>query len=211
LSPPVGPTGLPEQCDGDGPPTWQVTAAVDAMATTIVFDQHVELRETAATATLGRFSTARFGWSITAGGVIDGSIDGRALHGGATLAGAASWLPIYERARRPFVSLSASAGTAWIRATADDGNRHTWSAWDVRVGAMTGKTFAGVVTPYVAVRLFGGPVFWQRGGASVTGGDRYHVTAGLGVTVRLPARLALSVEAMPLGERSLTGAVTSRF
>jgi hypothetical protein len=45
----------------------------------------------------------------------------------------------------------------------------------------------------------------------VIGSDRYHVTAGLGVIARLPRRLDISIEAMPLGERSATGAITSHF
>jgi len=202
-------------CDGEAPPTWQATVAVDAMATTIVFGGasggDVALREAATTVTLGHFVSPRWGWSVTFGGVVDGSIDRRPLHGGGTLAVGASWLPVYERARRPFVGLAASVGTSLVHATADDGSIATWSAWDVRAGGMLGKTFADVLVPYVAARVFGGPVFWAHMGAGVVGGDRYHVTAGAGLTVRLPERLSLTVEGLPLGERSATAAVTARF
>ncbi len=198
-------------CDGDGPPTWQATAAVDTMATTIVFDSGIDVRETAVTATLAHFARPSFGWSVTAGGIVAGSIEGRPVHGGATLSGAASWLVLYEGERRPFVALTASLGTAVMRATADDGSTRTFSPWDLRGGVMAGKTLFGHVVPYVAARVFGGPVLWYRGGASVVGSDRYHVTAGLGVIARLPDRLDLSLEAMPLGERSATGAITARF
>ena len=202
MSPPVGPTGLPEMCDGSGPPTWQLTAAADTMATTIGFSADVALRETAVTATLGHFVTPRFGWSVTAGAVVAGSIDDADVRGGATLAGAVNYLAVYEKKRRPFVSLSASVGTALLRA--DD---HTWSAWDARGGAMLGKTVLGVLVPYAAARVFGGPVFWKHD----VGGDRYHVTAGLGLILRLPARLSFGLEAMPLGERSASAAVGGRF
>jgi hypothetical protein len=198
-------------CDGDSPPTWQATAGVDTMATTIVFDSGIELRETAVTATLAHFARPRFGWSVTAGGIVAGSIEGRSLHGGGTLAGAIDWLALYEGERRPFVAITASLGTALIRGTADDGSTRTFSPWDLRGGAMVGKTFAGHVVPYAAARAFGGPVFWYRGGASVVGSDRYHVTAGFGVIGRLPDRFDVSIEAMPLGERSATGAITARF
>lgn len=132
------------------------------MATTIVFDADVALRETVVTATLGKFTTARVGWSVTAGGVLDGSVDQRPVRGGATLAGALTWLAVYERGRRPFVSASASLGALVLRAVADDDTTRTLSAWDVRLGGMIGKTFAGVVVPYAAVRVFGGPVFCRR-------------------------------------------------
>jgi hypothetical protein len=199
-------------CDGDAPPTWQLTGAVDAMSTTIVFGStHVALRETAATATLGRFRSPRFGWSVTAGGIIAGSIGGRDVSGGATVGGVASWLPVYETDRRPFVGLTASLGTALIRGTADDGSTRLWSAWDARTGVSVGKTFWGHIVPYAAARAFGGPVFWHLAGSSANGSDRYHVTAGLGLTARLPARLDVTAEVMPLGEQSASGAITWHF
>jgi hypothetical protein len=195
---------LPEDCDGSAAPTWSATAAIDTMATTIVFDGvHVALRETAATATLGHFATPRFGWSITAGGIVAGDIDSRSVHGGATVGGGVSYLAVLETSRRPFVGVSATLGTALIRGTADDGSTRSWSAWDLRGGVIAGKTF-GRVVPYLAVRGFGGPVFWYRAGAAVVGSDRYHITAGVGVIVRLPGRVDVTLEGMPLGERSAT-------
>lgn len=182
------------------------------MSTTIVFsDARLALRETAVTATVGHFATARFGWSVTAGGIVAGSIEGRDVRGGATLGASLTWLPIYERPSRPFVAVSVSLGTALIRGTADDGSGRSWSAWDIRGGAIAGKTLARRLVPYVAARVFGGPVFWYRAGASAIGSDRYHVTGGVGLTVRLPARLDVTLEAMPLGEQSATGGLTWHF
>jgi len=178
------------------------------MSTTIVFDGvHVPLRELAVTASVGHFATPRLGWTVSAGGIVGGSVEGRDLAGGATVSAGLSWLPVYERPRRPFVGLSVSVGTALARATADDGSQHLWSAWDGRVGAMAGKTLGRVVA-YAAARGFGGPVFWHRDGERVVGGDRWHFTLGAGVTIRLPRRFDVSLEAMPLGEQSATGAVT---
>lgn len=182
------------------------------MSTEIVFDGvRVPVRELAFTATLGHFASPRLGWTITAGALAGGTIEGRDLDPGVTISGALSWLPVYERPRRPFVSLSLSLGTSLSRAITDDGSRAWWSPWDLRGGVLVGKTLAKRFVPYVAARVFGGPVFWRRGGAGVVGGDRRHVTAGVGLTVRLPARMDLSVEAMPLGEQSLSGGLTLHF
>lgn len=188
-----------------------MTGAVDTMATTIVFGGvPVALRETAATATIGHFATSRLGGSVTAGGIVAGSIEGRGVHGGGTIGGSVSYLALLERARRPFVGVSASLGTALLRGSADDGHTHSWSAWDVRGGVIAGKTL-GRFVPYLAARVFGGPVFWYRAGAAVTGGDRYHVTAGVGLILRLPGRLDVTLEGMPLGEQSATAGVSLRF
>lgn len=203
---------MPESCDGDdASPTWQVTAAADATSTTLSFDgAHVALREYAVTATIGHFATPRLGWTIGGGAIVGGTIEGRPIAGGATIAAALSWLPVYERARRPFVGVSASLAAAYARATADDGAQHAFSPWDLRGGVMVGKTFSPVVV-YAAARVFGGPVFWHRNGDGVVGTDRYHVTVGAGVTVRLPARFDLAIEAMPLGEQSAAAALTMHY
>ncbi len=181
------------------------------MATTIVFGGvHVSLRETAATATIGHFATSRLGWSITAGGIVAGSIEGKDVHGGGSIGGSVSYLAILESARSPFVGVSATLGTALIRATADDGGTRSWSAWDVRGGVIAGKTL-GRFVPYLAARAFGGPVFWHRAGGAVTGSDHYHVTAGVGLILRLPSRIDVTLEAMPLGEQSAIAGVSLRF
>jgi len=202
MAPPVGPTGLPETCDGSGAPAWQFSVAYALMATTIVMDEDIVVREIVVSATLGRTVTPRIGWSVTAGAIVDGTVDGEDIGGGAALSGAVNYLAVYETRRRPFVALSASLGTALMRAGGG-----LYSAWDGRGGVMVGKTFGGFLVPYGTVRGFGGPVYW-RGDA---GGDRYHVTAGLGFVVRLRSRTTISFEALPLGERSATAAIGGRF
>ncbi len=182
---------------------WQVTASLSAFSTQIVFDDaRVDVEQVAATATLGSFASPRLGWSASVGGILAGKIDGRDVHGGATAGGTLSWLPIFEGPRRPFVALTASVSAAFASATADDQERHSWWAFDARGGVTVGKTFAGRWVPYVSARAFGGPVFWTRAGEGVSGGDRYHVTLGAGLIVRLPRGVDVTVEAMPLGEQS---------
>lgn len=175
-----------------------------------MFDSTTRLavEQLATTATVGNFSSPRLGWSASAGGILAGRIDGRDVTGGATVGGTLSWLPVYERARRPFVAFTASLGVGFARATSDDEMRHSWWAFDARGGVTVGKTLAGRWVPYASARGFGGPVFWQHAGAGVVGGDRYHVTLGAGLIVRLPGSLDVTVEAMPLGERSAALGVT---
>jgi hypothetical protein len=210
LSPPVGPTGLPAQCDGSEPSTWQVTGSVSGFSTQIVFDSATRLsvEQLAATATVGNFSSPRLGWSASAGGILAGRIDGRDVTGGGTVGGTLSWLPVYERPGRPFVAFTASLGAGYARATGDDAMSHSYWAFDARGGVTVGKTFAEHWVPYASARGFGGPVFWQHAGAGVVGGDRYHVTLGAGLIVRLPRSVDVTVEGMPLGEQSAALGVT---
>ena len=168
----------------------------------------VPVEQFATTATVGTFLTPRFGWSVTAGGVIGGQIDSRSVSGGATFVGTLSLLPLYEGGNRPFVALTGSLGGSYVRALGDDAMSHSWLAFDARGGVTIGKTFADRWVPYVTTRVFAGPVSWRLAGEDVTGGDRYHVTAGAGLIVRLPASLDVTLEGMPLGEKSAALGVT---
>lgn len=201
---------MPAECDGSEPPTWQVTGSVSGFSTQIKFNSttRISVEQVAATATIGNFSSPRLGWSASAGGVLDGRIEDRDVTGGATVGGTLSWLPVYERAQRPFVAFTASLSAAYVRAVADDNMRHSWWAFDLRGGVTVGKTLAGRWVPYVSARAFGGPVFWLHAGEGVVGGDRYHVTLGAGLIVRLPRSADVTLEAMPLGERSAALGVT---
>jgi hypothetical protein len=201
---------LPAECDGSEPPTWQVTGSVSGFSTQIVFDSDTRLavEQLAATATVGNFPSPRLGWSASAGGILAGRIDGRDVIGGATVGGTLSWLPVYERAWRPFVAFTVSLGAGFARALADDDMPHSWWAFDLRGGVTVGKTLAGRWVPYVSARGFGGPVHWHHAGADIVGSDRYRVTLGGGLIVRLPRSVDVTVEGMPLGERSAALGVT---
>jgi hypothetical protein len=208
VSPPVGPTGLPGQCDGSEPPTWQVSGTVSGFSTDIDFGAtRLAVQQLATTASVGNFPSPRLGWSITAGGVLGGKIGDAGISSGATASGAVSWLPVYERPGRPFVAVTASLGVGFARAPVDQ-MAHSWWAFDARGGVIVGKTLADHWVPYLAARGFGGPVLWRIAGADVTGNDRYHVTAGAGLTVRLPRSLDVTAEGMPLGERSAALGIT---
>jgi hypothetical protein len=201
---------LPAACDGSEPSTWQVTGSISGFSTQIVFDgtTRLSVEQLAATATLGSFASPRLGWSASAGGVLAGRIEGRDVLGGATVGGTLSWLPVYERPGRPFLAVTASLGAAFVRARADDAMPHSWWAFDARGGVTVGKTFADHWVPYVSARGFGGPVYWTRAGDGIVGTDRYHVTLGAGLIVRIPRSVDVTVEAMPLGERSAALGVT---
>jgi hypothetical protein len=181
---------------------------VSALSTDVDFDDvRVAVEQQVVTATLGNFATPRFGWSIGAGAVVGGTIAGRDVAGGATLGGTLTWLPVYESKRRPFVGFTTSLGVAIVRANDDTNQTRSWSAIDIRGGVMAGKTF-GRLVPYVAARAFGGPVIWRSAGERVVGFDRYHLTLGGGLVIRLPRNFNVTLEAMPLGEQSLAAGTT---
>jgi hypothetical protein len=183
-----------------------------AVRTTIDFgDDDVRLDERSLGVTASYHLDARRTIGAALGAILDGDADpGGDIGVGGLVAVSGSWLAVLERPRRPFVQLSASLSASRTRAIADDGARHALISLDARVGVMVGKTLDRFV-PYAAARAFGGPVSWHDGGGRDAGGDRYHVTLGGGLTVRLPANLGVFVEVMPLGEQAASAGVTARF
>ena len=77
-------------------------------------------------------------------------------------------------------------------------------AFDIRVGLTVGKTFWNVLSPYAAVRAFGGPVIWKLAGETRTGTDLHHFQIAAGMVSSLPRGVDLFAEIAPLGERAVT-------
>jgi hypothetical protein len=80
----------------------------------------------------------------------------------------------------------------------------TLYAIDIRAGLTVGKTFWNTLSPYAALRAFGGPVLWSYAGKSVLASDLYHVQLGAGMVVALPRGFDTFAEVVPLGERAVT-------
>jgi hypothetical protein len=173
-------------------------------------DRRVHLREATAFATLSWQRSPRYSLQLTAGGIFDGSATASGAAAGDVGGGGAislgwSWLPVYESEEgRPFLQVSASLGMSTTTAVSDDGTRARLTSGDLRLGVLVGKTFFDKLSVYAAGRLFGGPVYWKLSGADVTGGDAHHFALGAGAILRLPAHLDAFVEAMGLGEQSVS-------
>jgi hypothetical protein len=197
-------------------PVWRVAAAYGWLSSelrfgdvTAPFDQ----RSVAASVTrrLGR------DWSVTAGAgaVVSGSIEA----GGATFVMdpgwlvrlGASWLPLDGSGPWPFVALSATLAASGVGTTGAGGVRAPLTSLDAGLSVSAGKSIAGVVAPYVGAKVFGGPVFWQIGGASTTGTDVAHWQVAFGAAASLPLGIDLLVEWAPFGARSAVGQVGWAF
>jgi len=77
-------------------------------------------------------------------------------------------------------------------------------AFDIRLGLTVGKTFWEVLSPYAAVRAFGGPVLWKLAGETQLGTDQRHFQIAAGLVSSLPRGFDLYAELAPLGERAVT-------
>lgn len=157
--------------------------------------------------------------SIGAGGVFFGELalphaSDRALSPGWIGSFAATFRVVEDKGYVPYVLLTGSAGVlrAAIREEPTDrpGIRGTYTGVDLRFGVTVGKTFANVVSPYVAARVFGGPVIWSEGGTDALGSDLYHFQPAVGLSLVLPAHMDLFAEGQPWFERGFTVGVGLR-
>lgn len=135
------------------------------MSTSIDFgdDLGADLSSATLTAMLGWHISPRFGFDLGVGSVLTGEIDVGGVETSfdpgilGTITG--SYLALYEGDVRPFVLVSLTVSV--LTMTGDD-NRFT--AFDARAGLTVGKTFWERFTPYLAARVFGGPVSWDHRG-----------------------------------------------
>jgi len=86
--------------------------------------------------------------------------------------------------------------------------REAYEAFDLRLGAVFGVTLFDTLSPYVPLRVFGGPIFWRYAGQAVTGTDAHHYQVGLGIALHVGRRFNVFSEGIPLGEKALAAGVT---
>ena len=148
--------------------------------------------------------------SFGAGAGLGGSLTERGAHH----AIGPGWLATGSYARRlvdgagslPFVLLGFSFGASGATtrlSSAPDAESAPLYAFDFRAGITVGKTFYNVLSPYAAVRLFGGPVIWKLDGDLALGTDVNHYQLAAGLVTALPRGFDVFVEGAPLGERAL--------
>ena len=126
----------------------------------------------------------------------------------------------------PFVQLTATLSVTHALTRTDDHGTRTdgtfsrsrqaesprFTALDLRVGAIAGKTLAEVFTPYVTARAFGGPIAWRFDGETVTGTDLYKYQLGGGLSLALfDRRFDVFAEGIALGERGVAAGIGTTF
>jgi hypothetical protein len=184
-----------------------VAAAGGGFRSTLRFEgQRLDIDQQTILAQVGWRVRPALSLELGAGAVLGGTLGGAEVTAGGAVTLGVSWLALLETARRPFVSVSLTAGAS--RARAADARV---TALDVRAGVATGKTLADRVTIYVAARAFGGPVSWRIAGEDVVGSDVHHYALGGGVRVVLPWSLDVFVEGMAAGEQSVSAGIGVAF
>lgn len=207
-------------CNGDGAATatgsarrFRAGVSSGAAGTSLLFNGAVRaaIVRTAMSASFDYQLNATTTLSFGAGAGTGGSI--KALGNHYTIA--PGWLATAAYARRlvdgagslPFMILGLSFGASGAStrlSVTPEGESALFYAFDFRAGLTVGKTFFSVLSPYAAVRLFGGPVLWRLDGAIALGTDVKHYQLAAGLVTALPRGVDVFVEGAPLGERSVS-------
>lgn len=144
----------------------------------------------AGVATGGSLTAHRVHYSLDPGWLVTASYARRLVDGAGSL---------------PFVilgfSLGASGASTHVSARRDSASAPFYAV-DFRAGVTVGKTFFRALSPYAAVRVFGGPVIWKLEGKTALGTDVNHYQLAAGLVTALPRGVDVFVEGAPLGERA---------
>ncbi len=117
---------------------------------------------------------------------------------------------------RPFVLLSFSLAGVWSQTSLPmQTNQTPYVAFDFSASVASGvslKMGTHAITPFIAGRLFGGPVFWAHNGSNVVGTDAYKYSLGPGLALSIAhSRVGLSFGASLFGEKNLRGGLSVSF
>ena len=111
----------------------------------------------------------------------------------------------------PFVDLSLFLGASWAQTVAAGSSQQvSYFAADARLGARAGWNIRGNIFPYVAARVFGGPVNWELDGEDVVGTDIHHYQLALGTAAQI-GQVGVFVEWAGLGERALSAGLSTAW
>ncbi len=150
------------------------------------------------------------GWTARAsiGALLDGSVkpQGGAAHSfepGGLISVGADRRVRENSGYAPSVDLSILLGVTWAK-TKDPVTESltSYSAADLRFGARAAWQIARGLYPYVAARVFGGPVNWELDGEEVTGSDVHHYNLAVGAAAQF-GPVGLFLEWAGLGEQGL--------
>jgi hypothetical protein len=170
--------------------------------------------------------TAQLGAGGVAGGELVHGAARDTIGPGFAAFGGVAWRAYDGTDALPFVQLTATLSATHALTRTDDHGTRTdgttspgaqpetprFTAFDLRLGAIAGKTFANAFTPYVTARAFGGPIAWHFDGASVTGTDLYKYQLGGGLSLALfDRRLDVFAEGIAMGERGVAAGIGTTF
>lgn len=154
-------------------------------------------------------------WSVRGGlGVIlDGDltpaddIAQNVLPGGVAAIGF-EYLAINGEGYKPYMDLSLFlSGSATEIENPVSMAKTSYVSSDLRLGGRASWNIKSRVFPYIAARLFGGPVSWTLDGEDVTGSDIHHYQVALGTAIQF-GQVGTFFEWSGVGEKTMSAGIS---
>ncbi len=196
----------------------QIGLGVGTLNSTLRFDDDREVDVEMTTVSLSGAWLMNDRWTIRAavGALLDGSLQTNAHTTHDFETGGLAAIGLEYRARTgdgyaPFVDLSLFVSGLWTQTVAPDSDTKTdYFASDARLGARAGWNVKGRTFPYVAARVFGGPVTWEMDSEDVDGTDIHHYQLALGTAAQV-GPVGVYVEWAPVGEQAVSAGLSTSW
>ena len=143
---------------------------------------------------------AIMGGELTPAGGIKNDID----PGVVTTVGA-EYVALFGESYSPYIDISmffSGSFTETVPAISGE-DKIKYSAFDLRLGARAGWDVKGKFFPYLAARIFAGPVSWKLNGEDVTGSDINHYQIAAGAAYRFDSG-SIFAEWGAMGEKAVS-------
>ena len=186
--------------------------------TTLRFDndRDVDVEMTAVSISGAWFINDRWTALAGVGLILDGTLqpDDGSVHdvepGGAATVGM-GYSALSGEGGVPSVDLSMNLSSSWTQTVAaGTDSRTSYFAADARLGVRAGWSIGGNFYPYLAARVFGGPVHWELDGEEVVGSDIHHYQIALGAAAQT-GPVGIFAEWSGLGERAFSAGLSTAW
>lgn len=125
------------------------------------------------------------------------------LKNGGVVSVKGSWHFLEQKKSVPFAVASLSISFSKVNAENTGAEMNDFLGTDVRLGLTAGYTIKDFFQFYISPKVFGGPIFREKGAERIQGRDRHFIQAGMGVSFLLPKGFAFFINGSPLGEQAI--------
>ncbi|PRQ03426.1 hypothetical protein ENSA5_15870 [Enhygromyxa salina] len=218
MSAPVGPTGCRATNPADERRPFTIGLSYGSSDTRLIFSNKERYRFRQSAYSLSFLATLDNDLVLGAavgphmGGRVEGRADAWVIRPGVVWSFVVARRWFGTKAQIPYLLVVGTfSGSSASTRRESDGARAGLHALDFKGDLSVGWTLGEAWSPYLAVRGFGGPVFWHPDETRRVGSDLYHVSVAAGFNLTIANRVSVYFDGAFVGMRGLSGGASVRF
>lgn len=184
---------------------------IGSLNTTLRFDEAEEVDLALSTASLSGSWQVNNRWSlrgglglILGGNITDSNDIVQKVQPGGVVSVGVEYQAVFGERYTPFIDFSLFlSGSATEIEHPDSMSKTSYVSSDLRVGGRASWNIKNMLIPYVAARIFGGPVSWTLNGKDVTGTDIHHYQLAVGAAIHF-GNVVTYFEWAGIGEKAMS-------